>query len=229
MDHFALPDDELAVASFKRQLHRNFMGYTTRPATDMLGVGVSAIGDVRGAFAQNHKKLPAYYDAIDHGRFPIERGYTLSHDDLVRRHVITELMYFHLDAAAVSSKFGIHFAEEFAPELAGLAAPNGPLTDGFVTIDELRHRHHAARTFVRSNICMAFDTYLPAHQSGRPVFSGPFEGQGMTTRDQSAFSCSTWAGRTTWPPSSPFSPACSPTADHRAARRIVPSTGDGAP
>jgi hypothetical protein len=61
MDHFALPGDELAEAAANRRLHRNFMGYTTRPASDMFGVGVSAIGDVQGAFAQNVKKLPEYY------------------------------------------------------------------------------------------------------------------------------------------------------------------------
>ena len=77
MDHFALPTDELAVASAAGRLHRNFMGYTTRPAPDMLAAGVSGIGDVGGAFAQNTKKLSEYYAAIDAGRFPIERGYRL--------------------------------------------------------------------------------------------------------------------------------------------------------
>ena len=77
MDHFALPDDELAVAARARTLHRNFMGYTVKSATDSLGVGVSAIGDVAGAFAQNVKKLTSYYEAIDAGRFPVERGYRL--------------------------------------------------------------------------------------------------------------------------------------------------------
>jgi oxygen-independent coproporphyrinogen-3 oxidase len=172
MDHFALPDDELAVASRSRRLHRNFMGYTTRPATDMVGAGVSAIGDLRGAFAQNHKKLPAYYGAIDRGEFPIERGYALSDDDLVRRFVITELMCnFHVDAAAVRERFAIDFATYFAPELAQLAAPGGPAGDGFVAVrDDGIDVTPEGRLFVR-NICMAFDTYLPAHQSGRPVFS----------------------------------------------------------
>ena len=172
MDHFALPDDELALASASRRLHRNFMGYTTRPASDMLGVGVSAIGDVRGAFAQNHKKLPPYYSAIDRGEFPIERGYALSDDDLVRRYVITELMCnFRLDAWALREKFGVDLARYFAAELGRLTASGGPTDDGFVIagadgIDVTP----AGRLFVR-NICMTFDTYLPAHQSGRPVFS----------------------------------------------------------
>ena len=68
MDHFALRTDELARAAARGQLYRNFMGYTVMPATDQLGLGVSAIGDVRDAFAQNTKKLPHYYAAIDSGR-----------------------------------------------------------------------------------------------------------------------------------------------------------------
>jgi oxygen-independent coproporphyrinogen-3 oxidase len=171
MDHFAKPGDELAVAARERRLHRNFMGYTTRPAPDMLGLGVSSIGDVRGAFAQNEKKLPAYYDAIDAGHFPIERGYALSADDLVRRHVITQLMCnFHVGGAQVESLFGIRFDEYFAPELERLSA--GPVGDGFLSITpaglDVPER---GRLFVR-NICMEFDRYLAAHQHApRPVFS----------------------------------------------------------
>jgi oxygen-independent coproporphyrinogen III oxidase len=171
MDHFALPGDELAEAAASRRLHRNFMGYTTRPASDMFGVGVSAIGDVQGAFAQNVKKLPAYYEAIDAGRFPIERGYGLDQDDLLRRHVITQLMCnFHLDVAAVEARFGIRFAEYFARELEDLGGPGGPAGDGFLRIGrEALDVTPPGRLFVR-NICMAFDRYLPAHE-GRRVFS----------------------------------------------------------
>jgi len=171
MDHFALPDDELAIAARNRRLHRNFMGYTTRRAGDMLGVGVSAIGDLRGAFAQNVKKLPPYYAAIDAGRFPIERGYALTADDLVRRHVITELMCnFFVDRADVATRFGIDFAAYFAKDLAVLTAPGGPVDDGFLVVtDGALEVPPAGRLFVR-NICMQFDQYLAAH-SGRPVFS----------------------------------------------------------
>jgi oxygen-independent coproporphyrinogen-3 oxidase len=171
MDHFALPDDELAVAARARRLHRNFMGYTTRPATDMVGAGISAIGDVRGAFAQNLKKLSAYYAALDAGRFPIERGHPLSPDDLIRRHVITELMCnFHIERGDVLARFGIDFDSYFATELASLVAPGGAVSDGFlsVTPDALDVTTRG-RLFVR-NICMHFDRYLAAH-SGKPVFS----------------------------------------------------------
>jgi oxygen-independent coproporphyrinogen-3 oxidase len=171
MDHFALPHDELAVAARARRLHRNFMGYTTRPATDMVGVGTSAIGDVRGAFAQNVKKLPAYYAAIDARRFPVERGYILSPDDLIRRYVITELMCnFHLSRGTVEARFGVDFDEYFRGELTSLAGPNGPVKDGFLRIDsDALTVTPRGRLFVR-NICMTFDRYLPAHQD-KPVFS----------------------------------------------------------
>jgi oxygen-independent coproporphyrinogen-3 oxidase len=171
MDHFALPGDDLAVAARERRLHRNFMGYTTRPASDSVAVGVSAIGDVHGAFAQNHKTLARYYQAIDAGHFPIERGYALTTDDRVRRHVITQLMCnFHLDLNDVRARFDVVPAEYFAPELAALRAPDGPVSDGLLEIgpDALTVTPRG-RLFVR-NICMAFDRYLGAHE-GRPVFS----------------------------------------------------------
>jgi oxygen-independent coproporphyrinogen III oxidase len=171
MDHFALPDDDLAVAARERTLHRNFMGYTTRPAPDMLGVGVSAIGDVRGAFAQNEKKLLRYYAALDAERFPIERGYILSEDDQVRRYVITQLMCnFAVSRAAVRERYGVDFDAYFASELEQIASDGGPVGDGFAAIDNaglvVTDR---GRLFVR-NICMTFDRYLPSHQ-GKPVFS----------------------------------------------------------
>jgi oxygen-independent coproporphyrinogen III oxidase len=171
MDHFALPGDELAVAARERRLHRNFMGYTTRRAADMLGVGVSAIGDLRGALAQNVKKLPPYYAAIDDGRFPIERGYRLTSDDLVRRHVISELMCnFFVDRPDVATRFGIDFDTYFAAELDALSAPGGPVDHGFLVVTaRALEVTPAGRLFVR-NICMQFDKYLPAH-SGQTVFS----------------------------------------------------------
>ena len=171
MDHFALPDDELAIAARQRRLHRSFMGYTTRPAPDNVALGVSAIGDVHGAFAQNHKTLARYYQAIDQGQFPIERGYALSADDRIRRHVITELMCnFHLDRKGVETRFGINFGAYFAIELEKLSAGDGPAADGIleITPDALTVTPRG-RLFVR-NICMTFDRYLDSH-AGRPVFS----------------------------------------------------------
>ncbi len=169
MDHFAVPGDELARSAAAGTLHRNFMGYTTKPAADMVGVGVSAIGDVQGAFAQNVKKLSTYYAAIDAGRFPIERGFVLSEDDRLRRHVITNLMCnFKVDRREVDRRYGVRFAEYFAAELAELES--GPVVHGFVEVgpDVIRVTP-AGRLFVR-NVCMTFDRYLQ-NKTGTPVFS----------------------------------------------------------
>jgi len=172
MDHFALPGDELSLAIEKRTLHRNFMGYTVKQAPDMIGVGVSAIGDVDGAYAQNVKKLSEYYPAIEAGRFPIDRGYRLSADDRIRRHVITQIMCnFHLEKADVERRFEIEFDRYFAPEMEELAAADGPASHGFLTLTpEAIHLEPLGRLFVR-NVAMVFDVYLRRRQAGRPVFS----------------------------------------------------------
>jgi oxygen-independent coproporphyrinogen III oxidase len=171
MDHFALPGDELAQAAAARALHRNFMGYTTRPAPDQIGVGVTSIGDVSGAYAQNTKKLSTYYACLDAGRLPVERGLVLSEEDKLRRYVITQLMCnFRADAADVARRFGIAFHRHFAAEIETLQAPGGPATYGFLEVGpgglEVLP---PGRRFVR-NICMAFDTYLRRH-AAQPVFS----------------------------------------------------------
>ena len=171
MDHFALPTDELSRAIESRTLSRNFMGYTVQSARDMVGVGISAIGDVQGGFVQNVKKLPDYEQSIAAGRFPIERGYRLDADDTVRRHVITELMCnFHLDRRDVERRFDISFASYFAPELAELTG--APAADGLIevtpgTLDVTP----LGRRFVR-NLCMVFDRHLRARAAEeKPVFS----------------------------------------------------------
>ena len=192
IDHFARPDDELARAVDAGTLGRNFMGYTVQSARDMVGLGVSAIGDVQGAFVQHTKKLPEYYRALDGGRFPVERGYLLDADDRIRRHVITELMCNgRVEAADVERRFGIRFADYFAAELAELtgsssspledrgrgsiasqARPLSLLEDGLVVAGPGGVQvTPAGRSFVR-NVCMVFDRYLPARSSGpKPVFS----------------------------------------------------------
>jgi oxygen-independent coproporphyrinogen III oxidase len=174
MDHFSLPSDELARAVDTQTLNRNFMGYTVKATTDLVALGVSAIGNVRGAFVQNTKKLPEYYEAVGEGRFPIDKGYELSADDEIRRHVITELMCnFRLDVPDVERRFDIRFADYFASELATLTGgEHSAAADGLVTVQP--HRidvEPMGRMFVR-NICMVFDKYLPLRIGGpKPVFS----------------------------------------------------------
>jgi oxygen-independent coproporphyrinogen-3 oxidase len=169
MDHFALEQDELARAAAARALHRNFMGYTTRPASDMLGAGVSAIGDVRGAFAQNTKKLSTYYQMLDAGRFPIERGRRLDADDLLRRHVIQQLMCnFRVELRPLEARFRIEFVPYFEAELREL---HDLAADGLVTVsDDAIEVTPSGRLLVR-NVCMCFDRYLRAGSTQQPVFS----------------------------------------------------------
>ncbi len=170
MDHFALPSDPLAHAAASGRLHRNFMGYTTRPAADMVGVGVSAIGELAGAFAQNVKKLSSYYAAIAEERFPIERGYRLDADDHIRRYVIAELMCnFRVARRQVEERFAIRFDDYFAQELEELDAE--PVADGLLTITpEALAVTPAGRLLVR-NIAMVFDRHLRARRSEAPAFS----------------------------------------------------------
>ncbi len=173
MDHFAVPEDELARAVDNRRLSRNFMGYTVQSARDTVGVGISAIGDVQGAYAQNGKQLPEYFAAVTAGRFPIERGRRLDADDLLRRHVITEIMCnFHLDVRDVERRFGIVFRDYFARELTRLTGPESPAAHGLVTVtEEALDVTPRGRLFVR-NVCMVFDRYLEAMQkSDKTAFS----------------------------------------------------------
>jgi oxygen-independent coproporphyrinogen-3 oxidase len=172
MDHFALPGDELAEARGKRRLHRNFMGYTVKMGSDMVAVGVSGIGDVRGAFAQNEKKLSRYYEVLDFGRFPVERGYALNRDDAIRRETITRLMCnLWLDTRAIESEFGIEFAAYFAPELAALTDEGGPVSEGFVAIEPDHIEVVGLGRFFVRNVAMTFDRYLSSRITDKPIFS----------------------------------------------------------
>lgn len=168
MDHFAKPHDELSIAVDERRLRRNFMGYTVVPATDMLGVGASAIGEIGGAYAQNEKKLSRYYEAIGSGQFATSCGCVLSRDDMIRSHVIRELMCnFHLDKKDVGRRFDLEFSTYFAAEEAALAPF---VEDGFLTSSpEEIVVEPLGQVFVR-NIAMVFDAYLRSG-SVMPQFS----------------------------------------------------------
>jgi len=170
MDHFALETDSLARAARDHTLYRNFMGYTTHPARDSVGFGVSAIGDLGGAFAQNTKKLNRYRDALDSGLPPIERGFERSKDDEIRRDVIQSLMCnFFLDVRAIERAHRIDFASYFADSLREL--DEGPVSSGFLTrTQDAIEITSSGKLFVR-NICMAFDAYLKRHEGEKQVFS----------------------------------------------------------
>jgi len=169
MDHFAAPEDELAAALDQGRLHRNFQGYTTRPASDTVALGITGIGDLQGAYVQNAKKLSRWSEAVEAGRFPVERGFRLSEDDLLRRHVIRRLMCdFEVDTAAVEERFGIEFSSYFAPELQDL----GEFREvGFVEVTPGAIRLTRAGSVLVRNVCMVFDRYLREKKADGPVFS----------------------------------------------------------
>lgn len=158
IDHFALPGDELSRALDERRLHRNFMGYAVVPAADMIGLGVSAIGEVGNCYAQNEKRPVMYYKALDEGKFATHTGIRLSQDDQVRRWVIRQLMCnFHLDFSELERRFGVAYASYFEEEERVLS----PLyAEGFLRHDDAGLTVlPIGRAFIR-NICMAFDAYL---------------------------------------------------------------------
>ena len=158
MDHFALPDDALAVAKRQGRLHRNFQGYSTRPDCDLIALGVSSIGRIGNTYSQNAKTLEAYYALLDQGRFPVVRGLALGRDAMLRRTVIMALMcQGAVEFEVVSAAWMIDFADYFAPELRALQ----PLAQaGLLHMDG--HGIQVSSTgwfFVRA-IAMAFDSYL---------------------------------------------------------------------
>jgi oxygen-independent coproporphyrinogen-3 oxidase len=160
MDHFALPEDELARAKHSRSLHRNFQGYSTHALHDLVALGVSAIGKVGAAFAQNHKLLPDYYKALDEGRLPVQRGIRMTFDDEVRAATIQELMcHERVELAAISSVFKIDFREYFRAELERLQ----PLqADGLVQIGTGRIEITPRGRLLMRNVAMVFDAWLQA-------------------------------------------------------------------
>ena len=168
MDHFARPDDELSRARRNRTLHRNFQGYTTKAGTDLLGLGMSAIGAIGDAFVQNRRELPAYRAAVESEGAATFRGFHLSFDDRLRRDVIASLLCHGIVAIPeVEAKHGIRFGEYFADALEGLRPC---AADGLVEISASAiTATPLGRVFLR-NLAMPFDAYLPA-QLEKPVFS----------------------------------------------------------
>lgn len=172
MDHFALCNDELAVAHRERTLSRNFMGYTTTRGTEIIGLGTSAISDIGGGYAQSHRRMASYLAAVASGELPTERGIELSTDDEVRRHVITELMCNgRLLAHEITDRFGILVEDHFADELAEMNAPGGLVEAGFVVINGNDiEATPVGRMFIR-NVAMVFDTRLKARATEDQMFS----------------------------------------------------------
>ena len=163
MDHFALPDDELALAQEQGHLYRNFQGYSTHAHCDLLAFGVSAIGMVGNTYAQNVKDLDPYYAAIEKGELPLERGLTLTRDDEIRRDLITELIcQFALDFDAFGKRWNIDARNYFAAEIERLKPMQ---QDGLLSLDGQGIRVSDAGRLLIRNICMQFDIYLKHAQA----------------------------------------------------------------
>lgn len=158
MDHFALPDDALAVAKRQGRLHRNFQGYSTQPDCDLISLGVSAIGRVGATYSQNAKTLEEYYDLINQGRFPVVRGLALSRDDLLRRAVIMAIMcQGELQYEAIELAYLIDFKTYFSTELEALKALQA---NGMVIVDDSDLQVTDMGWFFVRAVAMLFDRYL---------------------------------------------------------------------
>lgn len=158
MDHFARPDDELAIAQRNKQLQRNFQGYSTRAGSDIYAFGMSSISQIPDAYWQNEKELAPWQAAVEAGRVPLHKAYLVTTEDTIRRETIMRVMCdLSLDYAAMSARLGVNFTEHFAKELASLADLEA---DGLV-----RRTPHGlevtetGRLFIRI-IAMRFDNQL---------------------------------------------------------------------
>lgn len=161
MDHFALPEDDLARAQAAGSLHRNFMGYTTHADCDLVGLGVSAISHIGDSFSQNPRDLTGWEIALDQGHLPVWRGRHLDADDVVRGDVIQQLMcQGEIDIGAIEQRHDIDFPTYFADSLARLQ----PLiADGLAQMDALRIAATSRGRLLLRIIATCFDRYL--HQS----------------------------------------------------------------
>jgi oxygen-independent coproporphyrinogen-3 oxidase len=163
MDHFALPNDALAIAQRQGRLHRNFQGYSTQPDCDLVGLGVSAIGRIGATYSQNAKTLEEYCDRIDQGQLPVVRGLALNRDDLVRRAIIMGLMcQGEVQFESIELAFLVDFKQTFPAELEALQ----PLVEaGLVQLDASGIRVTATGWFLVRAVAMVFDRYLQADRN----------------------------------------------------------------
>jgi oxygen-independent coproporphyrinogen-3 oxidase len=158
MDHFAKPNDELAIAQQQGNLHRNFQGYTTQGDCDLLGLGVSSISSVGRSFSQNYKDLSDYYNAIDTSSHAVDKGLLLNQDDVIRGEVIKQLMCnFKLNKNSINRQFNIDFDDYFAFEISKLTTY---VKDRLIDIDDNEITIKPIAKLLIRNICMTFDVYL---------------------------------------------------------------------
>ena len=163
MDHFALPDDALAVAKRQGRLHRNFQGYSTQADSDLIALGVSSIGRVGATYSQNAKTMEEYVDALDQGHFPVVRGLALSRDDLIRRSVIMALMcQGHVQFESIHLAWMVDFKTMFAKELTQLEDLQA---QGLVQLSETGIQVTPTGWFFVRGVAMLFDRYVQADRN----------------------------------------------------------------
>ena len=163
MDHFALPDDALAVAKRQGRLHRNFQGYSTQPDCDLIGLGISAIGRMGGTYSQNAKTMDEYVDMLDHGQLPIVKGLALSRDDLIRRSWIMAIMcQGHVQYEAFNEAWLIDAKKYFAAEIEQL---NSLQAQGLVELMDGGLQVTPMGWFFVRGVAMVFDKYLQADRN----------------------------------------------------------------
>jgi oxygen-independent coproporphyrinogen-3 oxidase len=169
MDHFAKPEDELFKAIEKGELHRNFQGYTTKGGADLIGVGLTSIGEGVDSYNQNFKAMAEYEEAIDAGKLPFERGVVLSEDDQIRQYVIMELMSnFKLDIQRFNKLYNVEFKTYFADAIAELQVF---ADEELIVMDENKIECSETGTLLIRNIAMAFDAYMHQHAGSKKTFS----------------------------------------------------------
>ncbi|MEY3288913.1 MAG: hypothetical protein RLZZ419_1155 [Pseudomonadota bacterium] len=162
MDHFAKPDDELAIAQREGKLYRNFQGYSTHSDCDLIGFGITSIGRVGDAYSQNVKELDEYDRLISQHKLPVFKGVELDEDDKLRRAVITQIIcHFELTFTAIEQEFSISFSDYFAKELQALLPMQA---DGLLTVSATGMQVLPAGRLLIRNICMVFDKYLAQKQ-----------------------------------------------------------------
>ena len=169
MDHFAKPEDELFKAIEKGELHRNFQGYTTKGGADLVGGGLTSIGEGVDYYAQNFKDMKEYEAAIEAGKLPFERGVMLNEDDMIRQHVIMELMSnFKMDIKRFNEEFDVDFNSYFKEDLPDLQPF---IEEGLVVMDSNHITCSETGTLLIRNIAMVFDAYMNKHAGSKKTFS----------------------------------------------------------
>ncbi len=165
MDHFAKPDDELAIAQRKGNLYRNFQGYSTNASCDVIGFGVTAISKISNSYSQNMRTIEDYHSVLEKNNIPVFRGYKLDSHDELRREVITQLIcHFRIEYQTIEDLFKIKFKNYFSDELEILS---GMEKDELLKVNDNTIEILPAGRFLIRNICSVFDVYLDSNKSNK--------------------------------------------------------------